>query len=105
MHVVRMDDIMQHIEDESATQIPPPRYPDVGDIFGEPQVLPRIETKYQAEIPLLVAEFDQLQVIDEPAELDVVANLKQSFLLGLAIPLMWADCEVVNFNRIVEFGK
>ena len=103
MHSIHIDNIMEVIEDESTRQLSTPRSPDVGDIFGEPQELPRIGVRYQAEIPSLIAECDQ--VINEPADSEFAVNLPESFSLGLPIPIMWANCELENINRTVDFGN
>lgn len=97
MQCIQKDNILEIIEDESATELSP-----VADIFGEPEVLPRIGDQYQAEIPSLIAACDRLQLINEPADSEVVANLQQSFLLGLPIPVMWENCQCENFSRTAE---
>jgi hypothetical protein len=103
MRSIRMDNIVEGIEDESATQLSTSHSPDVGDIFGEPQELPRIGVRYQVQIPSLIAECDRLQVINEPAHSEVVVNLSESFTFGLPIPVMWVNCELENINRTVDF--
>uniref|UniRef100_A0A2N9EC62 SANT domain-containing protein n=1 Tax=Fagus sylvatica TaxID=28930 RepID=A0A2N9EC62_FAGSY len=97
MQCIQKDNILEIIEDESATELSP-----VADIFGEPEVLPRIGDQYQAEIPSLIAACDWLQLINEPADSEVVANLRQSFPLGLPIPVMWENCQCENFSRTAE---
>ncbi|XP_057994814.1 uncharacterized protein LOC110660921 isoform X2 [Hevea brasiliensis] len=94
---------MEDTQDEYAEQPFSPSPCEMGDIFGDPQVLPCIGDEYQAEIPLLIAEYDRVQFINTSRNSDFMVNIHKSFLLGLPIPLLWSHAGVENINGTVEF--
>ncbi|XP_021647903.2 uncharacterized protein LOC110640743 isoform X2 [Hevea brasiliensis] len=94
---------MEDNQDEYAEQSFSSSPYEMGDIFGDPQVLPHVGDEYQAEIPPLIAECDLLQLINTSRNSDFMLNIHQPFLLGLPLPLMWSHAGVESINGTVEF--
>ncbi|KAA8536861.1 hypothetical protein F0562_029339 [Nyssa sinensis] len=80
-------------------QLLPPDSSDISDIFGDPQVLPRVGNDYQADIPPMITESERLEFLKNPADTEVTFNVSHSFLMGLPIPVMWIDDEVNNHGK------
>ncbi|XP_018845903.1 uncharacterized protein LOC109009747 isoform X2 [Juglans regia] len=91
MESVDLDHNGNCIEETSDKQLFPPSSPDRSDIFGDPQVNTRVGDDYQAEIPSLLTEYKHLQLLLNPADSGVMVDDSQSFLMGLPIPIMWAQ--------------
>ncbi|KAK9282051.1 hypothetical protein L1049_004963 [Liquidambar formosana] len=115
MDLIPSDNNMECIEDESAQQLLHPCTSDIGessqhllfpctsvtgDIFGDPEVLPRVGDQYQAQIPPLLAEYDHSQLVKKP-DIEVMVNILNTFFLGLPIPIMWVHDEVENLKQDV----
>lgn len=65
------------------------------DMFGEPEILPRIGDGYQAELPQFLGESNSLfRSSRNSADDETRADFKQSFILGLPINLMWISSEL-----------
>ncbi|KAF8394548.1 hypothetical protein HHK36_020759 [Tetracentron sinense] len=96
MDSVRLDQDRECIGDTSVEQLLSPGSPDINDIFGDPQVLPRVGDQYQVEIPSLITEADRIQLIKNPIDTEVMADVAHSFLMGLSISIMWVHDEVNN---------
>ncbi|KAF2314964.1 hypothetical protein GH714_037368 [Hevea brasiliensis] len=94
---------MEDNQDEYAEQSFSSSPYEMGDIFGDPQVLPHVGDEYQAEIPPLIAECDLLQLINTSRNSDFMLNIHQPFLLGLPLLLMWSHAGVESINGTVEF--
>lgn len=59
---------------------------DVGEEFGEPDILPRIGDEYQVELPPLIKEPNHMSYAE------IGHHSLQDFFVGLPIPLIWIDC-------------
>lgn len=103
MDSMHLDNNRECIEDESEQQLLAPFSADTADIFGEPELLPRVGHQYQAEIPPLMSKYDCLQLINEPTDTKSSVNLPYCVYLGLPFPLMWANTEFENVHGTVEF--
>ncbi|MBA0553366.1 hypothetical protein Golob_012554 [Gossypium lobatum] len=90
------------IKDESAEQLHA-SCSFLDEIFGDPQVIPRVGDQYQAEIPPLVGECCSLQVVKEPIDTKVVTSVPNPFPMGLPIPLIWTKTKVESINGAVDF--
>ncbi|KAI3526839.1 hypothetical protein L1887_06103 [Cichorium endivia] len=58
-----------------------------GDIFGKPQRTARIGDEYQAQIPFLMTENEQLMEL--PTSQDAKIDVQNKFRIGLSIPVVW----------------
>ncbi|KAF8387806.1 hypothetical protein HHK36_026464 [Tetracentron sinense] len=96
---VPVDHNGKHVEDTHAEQLLSPSSPDLSDIFGDAQVLPRVGDQYQVEIPPLITESERLLRIKNPIGMEVMVDAAHSFLFGLHIPIMWIDDEVRNIKH------
>nr|DAD33370.1 TPA_asm: hypothetical protein HUJ06_012221 [Nelumbo nucifera] len=92
-------------EDASPEQLHSLGSPDISDIFGDPQVLPRVGDKYQVEIPPLMAETDRLQLIKIPTDAEVMTvDVAHSFQVGQSIPIMWVHNKLNDIkSETMEF--
>ncbi|XP_002520652.3 uncharacterized protein LOC8272074 [Ricinus communis] len=93
---------MEETQDESVQQSLSPCSSEMGDSFGDPEVLPRVGDQYQPEIPPLISDQDRLQLINLPRNIDLMANIDEFYLLGLPIPITWSNTGVENISGIVE---
>lgn len=91
MEPVDLDPDGHCIEETSDKQSVSPSSPDRIDIFGDPQVNTRVGDDYQVEIPSLMTEFEHLQHLKNPDDSGVRVDDSQSFLIGLPIPILWAQ--------------
>ncbi|XWS31687.1 hypothetical protein CRYUN_Cryun23aG0097400 [Craigia yunnanensis] len=101
MDTTLFDNDMEGIEDESAEKLLA-SCSFLDEIFGDPQVMPRVGDQYQAEIPHLVGECHSLQVVKEPIDSKVIMNVPNPFPMGLPIPLIWTKTEE-SINGAFEF--
>ncbi|KAL1226290.1 hypothetical protein V5N11_017757 [Cardamine amara subsp. amara] len=95
MESVHSDDMEAFVDDSSKQLISP--Y--LNGINGEPEVLPRVGDQYQADIPVLLPEYDRLKLI--------LCFQSEPHLLtfGLPIPLMWTRSEKFRGFRVPETDK
>ncbi|GAV91140.1 hypothetical protein CFOL_v3_34539 [Cephalotus follicularis] len=75
-----------------------PDSPDIDDVCGHPQVNPRLGDEYQVEIPPMITEFAQHQLLKNPAGSEVLLDISHSFLTGLPVLIMWIHEEVTNIE-------
>ncbi|XP_057806026.1 uncharacterized protein LOC131020980 [Salvia miltiorrhiza] len=59
---------------------------DVGEEFGEPDILPRMGDEYQVELPPFTREPNHVSYAE------IGHHSLQDFFVGLPIPLIWIDC-------------
>ncbi|XWS36205.1 hypothetical protein CRYUN_Cryun20dG0065300 [Craigia yunnanensis] len=102
MDTTLLDNDMEGVEDGSAEQLHA-SCSFLDEIFGDPQVIPRVGDQYQAEIPPLVGECHSIQVIKEQIGSKVKMNVPNPFPMGLPIPLIWTKTEVESINGAFEF--
>uniref|UniRef100_A0A5B6ZUT8 SANT domain-containing protein n=1 Tax=Davidia involucrata TaxID=16924 RepID=A0A5B6ZUT8_DAVIN len=96
---VQLDHNGTCIDEIFPEQLLPPDSPGIIDIFGDPQVLPRVGDEYQVEIPSMITESERLQLLKNPADTEVTFDVSHSFLMGLPIPLMWIDDELKSHKK------
>lgn len=97
-----LDNNMESIVDEPEEKLLSPCSVDVGDIFGDPQVLPRVGHQYQADIPPLILKSGCLQLVNETTHSEILVNYPNCVSTG-SIPIMWVNIEVENINGTIEF--
>ncbi|XP_047962007.1 uncharacterized protein LOC125206827 [Salvia hispanica] len=67
---------------------------DVGEEFGERDILPRIGDEYQVELPTLTREPNHMSYTE------IGNHSFQDFFVGLPIPLIWINCGKNNCPQI-----
>ncbi|KAG5096537.1 hypothetical protein AAZX31_17G024600 [Glycine max] len=76
-----------------------PEYSGVYDVFGEPDIFPRVGEQYQVEIPSLISKSDYYWLLRNPHEAESTASSTlHKFRVGLPIPIIWIKDGVEN-NR------
>ncbi|CAL5352341.1 unnamed protein product [Camellia sinensis] len=95
----KMDDNVEGTIVKSAEQFLSPCSSNVGDIFGDPLVLPRVGDQYQAEIPPLMIDCYHRRLMKKPTDTGVMSDFPNCFALGLPIQIMWALCEIENVKK------
>ncbi|XP_059648611.1 uncharacterized protein LOC132294683 isoform X2 [Cornus florida] len=68
------------------------------NVFGDPDVLPRVGDQYQVEIPQLLTKSDYLSYTRNPTDADIVV-VPCDFLMGLPVPIMWINKQVGNMKN------
>ncbi|XP_077240738.1 uncharacterized protein LOC143881520 [Tasmannia lanceolata] len=99
MDSVEQDHDEECIQDTSAYQLLSPASPGISDIYGDPQVAPRIGDEYQVNIPPLTLEWDRLQLIQNPNYAEYIVDVDDSNQIGLPIPVMWVHDKVVHIKH------
>ncbi|XP_022719404.1 uncharacterized protein LOC111277306 isoform X2 [Durio zibethinus] len=89
METVQLDPNYNLNEETSPKLLLPPDSPDISDIFGDPQLSPRVGNKYQVEIPPMITGSEHLRLLMDPVDSEDIPYLAHSFLLGLPVPVMW----------------
>lgn len=79
---------------ESIVKEPPELPCDIGDNFGDPEILPRVGDQYQVDIPPLMMGHDDLEIIRKRTDPKVTTDVQNYFTVGLPIPIMWVHNEV-----------
>ncbi|GMP40243.1 hypothetical protein CsSME_00010766 [Camellia sinensis var. sinensis] len=87
------------LEELSSEQLLPSDSPDISDIFGDPQVFPRVGNEYQVEIPPMLTESEQCQLQRNPADTGFIFDISHCFLMGLPIPVTWVDDKINNHGN------
>lgn len=78
-------------EDTYAEKLLSSDSPDICNIFGEPDVLPRVGDEYQVEVPSLVTESDTFCLTRNLTDVNSLPSVSQDFLMGLPLSIMWID--------------
>ncbi|KAK7363595.1 hypothetical protein VNO77_05743 [Canavalia gladiata] len=73
-----------------------PEFSGVYDVFGDPDIFPRVGEQYQVEIPLLISKSDYDWFQRNPHEAESTGSTLHKFRVGLPIPLIWIKDEVEN---------
>ncbi|OMP03326.1 hypothetical protein COLO4_10489 [Corchorus olitorius] len=97
MEAVHLDLSYNLNEETSPKQLLPPDSPDIFDIFGDPQISPRVGDNYQVEIPPMITGTEHFQLLMDPLDSDGIPYLAHSFLLGLPVPVTWMH-EDIDFD-------
>ncbi|KAL6971300.1 hypothetical protein U1Q18_030979 [Sarracenia purpurea var. burkii] len=82
------------IEDTSMDQLLSSESSNVYNVFGDPELLPRVGDQYQVEIPEVITESEYLLYKKSPFELGFAPGFPSDFLMGLSIPILWINKEV-----------
>ncbi|XWS57518.1 hypothetical protein CRYUN_Cryun09bG0181100 [Craigia yunnanensis] len=98
METVQSDPNCNLTEETSPKQLLPPDSPDISDIFGNPQLSPRVGDKYQVEIPPMITGSEHLRLLMDPVDSECSPYLAHSFLLGLPVPVMWTHKQDIDFE-------
>ncbi|XWS42397.1 hypothetical protein CRYUN_Cryun16bG0011100 [Craigia yunnanensis] len=85
-------------EETSPKQLLPQDSPDISDIFGDPQLSPRVGDKYQVEILPMITGSEHLQLLMDPVDSEGIPYLAHSFLLGLPVSVMWTHGQDIDFE-------
>ena len=67
---------------------------DAYNVFGEPELFPRVGDQYQVEIPPLMTELEYCLYMKNPFEVKFFPGVPSDFLMGLPIPITWINKEV-----------
>lgn len=97
-----LSDHMEAFVDDSSKQLSSPYTAYLYGINGEPEVLPRVGDQYQADIPVLIPEYDRLKLI---RCFQSESHLQNLVTFGLPIPLMWTRSEKFRGFREAESEK
>ncbi|KAK8476401.1 hypothetical protein V6N13_137055 [Hibiscus sabdariffa] len=98
METVMLEPNCNLIEETSPELLLSPDSPDISDIFGDPQLSPRVGYKYQVEIPPMVTGTEHLSLLMDPVDSDGIPYLAHSFLLGLPLSVMWTHDEDIVYE-------
>ncbi|XVF31355.1 hypothetical protein REPUB_Repub16aG0138600 [Reevesia pubescens] len=98
METVQLDPNCILTEEASPKLLLPPDSPDVSDIFGDPQLSPRVGDKYQVEIPPMITGSEHLRLLMDPIDSEGIPYLAHSFLLGLPLPVTWTHEQDTDFE-------
>ncbi|XP_057466970.1 uncharacterized protein LOC130756467 isoform X2 [Actinidia eriantha] len=82
------------IEDTSMEHLLSPDSSDAYNVFGEPELFPRVGDLYQVEIPPLMTELEYCLYMKNPFEVELFPGVPFDFLMGLPIPITWINKEV-----------
>ncbi|KAI8548004.1 hypothetical protein RHMOL_Rhmol07G0238600 [Rhododendron molle] len=97
----QLDPIGKCVDGFSSEHLFSPDYPGISGKFADPQVLPRVGSAYQVEIPPILTESERLRLLQDPADTETKLDVSHNFLMGLPIPVMWVD----NEGNTHENGK
>ncbi|XP_056168453.1 uncharacterized protein LOC115682900 isoform X1 [Syzygium oleosum] len=83
--------------DEAAAELLLPS--NLYDVFGEPEIIPRVGDEYQVETPRMMSKSDYLLLQKDPTEEEALAGGPLGFLMGLPLSIMWIKGGVENFKH------
>ncbi|KAJ1395200.1 SANT domain [Sesbania bispinosa] len=93
---VRVNDLVNCIDEQADEQSLSPEFSDVYDVFGDPDIFPRVGEQYQVEIPSLISVSDYNSFQKNTHEAEGTASALHKFQVGLPIPIIWIKDEVEN---------
>ncbi|KAJ1395369.1 hypothetical protein SESBI_33522 [Sesbania bispinosa] len=93
---VRVNDLVNCIDERADEQSLSPEFSDVYDVFGDPDIFPRVGEQYQVEIPSLISESDYNSFQRNTHEAEGTSSALHKFQVGLPIPIIWIQDEVEN---------
>ncbi|ESW26258.1 hypothetical protein PHAVU_003G104100 [Phaseolus vulgaris] len=85
---------MNYNEEQADEQSLSPEYSGVYDVFGEPEIFPRVGEQYQVQIPSLISKPEYYWILRNPYEADNFASTLHKFRVGLPIPIIWIKDEL-----------
>ncbi|KAK8977734.1 hypothetical protein V6N11_000061 [Hibiscus sabdariffa] len=98
METVQLDPDCNLAEEASPESLLPPDSPDITDIFGDPQLSPRVGDEYQVEIPPMITGSEHLRLLMDPLDSEGIPYLAHSFLLGLPVLVTWTHEQYTDFE-------
>ncbi|KAK7387885.1 hypothetical protein VNO78_22683 [Psophocarpus tetragonolobus] len=84
---------MNCIDGQADEQSLSPEYSGVYDVFGEPDIFPRVGEQYQVEIPSLISKSEYYSFLRNSQEAESTASSLYKFRVGLPIPIIWIKDE------------
>ncbi|PON88291.1 hypothetical protein TorRG33x02_158780 [Trema orientale] len=96
MDSVEVNDHMDSGMGASAENSVSPEVSDTYDVFGDPEILPRVGDEYQVVIPSLITVSDYLRLSKSLDDAEIAAGRPNNILVGLPIPIMWISEETEN---------
>lgn len=99
MKLVQINHNGEGTEDAYTAESPSSETTGICDVFGNPEIVPRIGDQYQVVIPTLSTESDYLQLTSYPTDAATVAGSPHCFLMGLPVSLLWVTEEVDNIKH------
>lgn len=97
MDAIQVND-MNCIDEQADEQTLSEEYSGVYDVFGDPDIFPRVGEQYQVEIPPLISKADYNWFLRNPHEEESTASNLHKFRVGLPIPIIWIKDEAES-NR------
>ncbi|CAL0325811.1 unnamed protein product [Lupinus luteus] len=83
------NDVANCVDEQSFCQ-------EISDVFGDPELFPRVGKEYQVEIPLLISESGYSWFQNNPHQAETTASTLHKFRVGLPIPIIWIKDEAEN---------
>ncbi|PON88300.1 Homeodomain-like [Trema orientale] len=80
----------------SAANSVSPEVSDDSDIFGEPEIHPRVGDEYQVEVPSLITVSECLRLSNSLAEAEITSGGPHNSLIRMSIPLVWISDDTEN---------
>ncbi|CAJ1941036.1 unnamed protein product [Sphenostylis stenocarpa] len=84
---------MNCLEEQADEQSLSLEYSGVYDVFGEPEIFPRVGEQFQVQIPSLISKSEYYWFIRNPYEADSTSSTLHKFRVGLPIPIIWIKDE------------
>ncbi|PON80332.1 Homeodomain-like [Parasponia andersonii] len=82
-----------------------PEVSDDSDIFGEPEIHPRLGDEYQVEVPSLITVSEYPRLSNNLAEAEITSGGPHNSLIRMSIPLVWIseDTEIKKHGEQEAF--
>ncbi|XP_027329878.1 uncharacterized protein LOC113846135 isoform X2 [Abrus precatorius] len=71
-----------------------PEFSGVYDVFGDPDIFPRVGEQYQVDVPSLISKSEYYCFQRNQHEAESTASTLHKFRIGLPIPIIWIKDEV-----------
>ncbi|KAJ7980249.1 Arginine-glutamic acid dipeptide repeats protein [Quillaja saponaria] len=96
---VQVSDTGNFNEKRSHDQSVSPENSNMYNVFGDPEISPRVGEQYQAKLPPLLTEAEYYLLRKNPTVEEITAGGPHDFLVGLPIPIMLIDDELKNIKH------
>lgn len=93
---------LNYIDEQADEQSLSPEHSGVYDVFGDPDIFPRVGEQYQVEVPPLISKSDYYWSLRNPDEAESTASTLYKFRVGLPIPIIWIKDEVENHRHNLQ---
>ncbi|RDX97653.1 hypothetical protein CR513_19554, partial [Mucuna pruriens] len=90
------------IEEQADEQSLSPEYSGVYDVFGDPDIFPRVGEQYQVEVPPLISKSDYYWFLRNSHEAESTASTLHKFRVGLPIPIIWIKENACKSNGVTN---